>query len=75
MLATAAAGVGNACSLSFQRPRALGDRRGASALAQVSRCGMTTLVLTSVEAAENMAIAAGKGPKAQKIGLKEQASR
>ena len=36
---------------------------------------MTTLVLTSVEAAENMAIAAGKGAKAQKIGLKEQASR
>ena len=28
LLATAAAGVGNACSLSFQRPRALGDRRG-----------------------------------------------
>ena len=46
---------------------------GQARLAQLSRCGMTTLVLTSVEAAENMAIAAGKGAKAQKIGLKEQA--
>jgi hypothetical protein len=36
-----AAGVGNACSLNFERPRALGDRRGASALVQLSRCGMT----------------------------------
>jgi hypothetical protein len=36
--------------------------------------GMTTLVLTNVDAAKNMAIAAGKGAKAQKIGLKEQAS-
>jgi hypothetical protein len=36
-----AAGVRIVCSLSFQRPRALGDRRGASALGQLSRCGMT----------------------------------
>jgi hypothetical protein len=54
------------------KPRAVGDWRGAS-LAQLSRCGMTTPVLTSGEATENMAIAAGKGPKTQKIGLKEQA--
>jgi len=46
---------------------------GQARLAQLSRCGMTTLVLTSVEAAENMAIAPGKGAKTQKIGLKEQA--
>jgi hypothetical protein len=32
-----------------------------------------TPVLTNGEATENMAIAAGKGPKTQKIGLKEQA--
>jgi hypothetical protein len=38
---------GNACSLSSRgmEPRALGDRRGASALAQLSRFGMTTPVL------------------------------
>ena len=34
---------------------------------------MMTPVLTNGEANENMAIAAGKGPKTQKIGLKEQA--
>jgi hypothetical protein len=34
---------------------------------------MMTPVLTNGEATENMAIAAGKGPKTQKIGLKEQA--
>jgi hypothetical protein len=34
---------------------------------------MMTPVLTNGEAAEDMAIAAGKGPKAQKIGLKKQA--
>jgi hypothetical protein len=33
---------------------------------------MMTPVLTNGEAAENMAIAAGKGAKAQKIGLEEQ---
>ena len=32
-----------------------------------------TPVLTNGEAAENMAIAAGNGPKAHKFGLKEQA--
>jgi hypothetical protein len=48
---------------------------GQARLAELSRCAMTTPVLTSVEATENMAIAAGKGAKAQKIGLKEQASR
>ena len=32
LLATAAAGAGNACSLSFQRPCALGDRRGEARL-------------------------------------------
>jgi hypothetical protein len=37
------------------------------------RCGMMTPVLTNGEAAENMAIAAGNGPKAHKFGLKEQA--
>jgi hypothetical protein len=42
-------------------------------LRQLLQCGMMTPVLTNGEAAENMAIAAGKGPNAQKIGLKEQA--
>ena len=40
-VAATAMGVGNARSLSFERPRALGGRRGASALAQLSRRGMT----------------------------------
>jgi hypothetical protein len=39
---------------------------GQARLAQLSRGGMTTLVLTNGERAE-------EGPKAQKIGLKEQA--
>ena len=37
------------------------------------RCGMMTPFPTNGKATENMAIAAGKGPKTQKIGLKEQA--
>ena len=53
----------------------MGDRRGASALAQLSRYGMVTLVLTSGEAGETWAVVAAKGSKAQKIGLKEQAKR
>ena len=40
-------------------------------MAQLSRCGMTALVLTSVEAAEPFV--AGQGAKAQKIVLKKQA--
>jgi hypothetical protein len=46
---------------------------GLARLRQLLRCGMLTPVLTNGEAAENMAIAAGKGSKAQKIGLKERA--
>jgi hypothetical protein len=42
--AATATGVGNACSRGFERPRASGDRRGASALAQLSRCGMTNAI-------------------------------
>jgi hypothetical protein len=36
---------------------------------------MMTPVLTNGEATENMAIAAGKGPKAQKLGLKSRRRR
>jgi hypothetical protein len=46
---------------------------GQARLRQLLRCGMMTPVLTNGEASENMAIAAGKGPKTQKIGLKEHA--